>query len=48
MNDQTGNWKLSNWQQFGDIARRLVQEKTRQRANAPGMTKTDEGTIENG
>lgn len=33
-----GNWNTENWQQLGDIARRLVEEKARQRGNAPGLT----------
>ena len=42
MNDQTGNWKLSNWQQLGDIARRLVKEAARAGGGTPatGLTET--------
>ena len=45
MNALSDTWNAENWQQLGDIARRLVEEKARQRANAPGMTAK---TTENG
>lgn len=38
MKAQTETWTTENWQQLGDVARRLVEEKARQRGNAPGMT----------
>lgn len=38
MNALSDTWNAENWQQLGDIARRLAEEKARQRANAPGMT----------
>ena len=45
MNAHNEGFNSENWQQLGDIARRLVKEVARQRANAPGMTAS---TKENG
>lgn len=42
MNAHNENWNTENWQHLGDVARRLVEEKARQRANAPGMTASKE------
>lgn len=34
--EEQGGWSRDNWQSLGDLARRLVEKETRQRANAPG------------
>lgn len=36
MNAHSETWNTENWQQLGDVVQRLVQEKARQRVNAPG------------
>lgn len=35
-------WTPENWQQIGDIAIRLANEKARQRSSAPGLTANKE------
>lgn len=42
MNARNDNWNTENWQQLGDVARRLVKEAARAGAATPatGLTET--------